>query len=329
MNRQDTEQIKKWAGAAGAEIHLKLLKTEDPRSEEIENFCRDLTERAPGVSFRRLTDHTSPLPAIEVTQGLRFSEVPGGRELAPFLEALSYAAGQGDGPREELKKKIRALDGPAFLDLYVTSQCPFCPEVLSGLIPLVFENGSVRLRVIDGMLFNEAAAEAEVRSAPTLILNGGFRFSGSIDLSEVLTLMVEGDAAQMGAATLESLLKEGDAGRIARLMLDRGKIFPAFPELIAHDRWSVRLGAMVVMEQIAAEDSGLAAEAVGPLLEMFDRKDRSVQGDMVYIIGEIAGPETLPWLESLDISDSDPDFKTVVEEAVDRIGERNKRGWGI
>ena len=46
-------------------------------------------------------------------------------------------------------------------------------------------------------------------------------------------------------------------------MLDAQEIIPSIYELLIHDKWSVRLGAMVVMEEISEKNDDKTNLAVG------------------------------------------------------------------
>ncbi|OQY43185.1 MAG: hypothetical protein B6240_13015 [Desulfobacteraceae bacterium 4572_87] len=87
------------------------------------------------------------------------------------------------------------------------------------------------------------------------------------------------------------------------MMLERKMIFPNFYELLASEKWSVRLGAMVVMEEIIERDRKLAGQCVEPLWEKLPHLNGQVQGDVVYILGEAGTRDFIPRLEAF-LSDS-------------------------
>ena len=41
---------------------------------------------------------------------------------------------------------------------------------------------------------------------------------------------------------MEALLGDGRADLLARMMMGEGKIFPAFMDMLVHEKWPVRLG---------------------------------------------------------------------------------------
>ena len=128
----------------------------------------------------------------------------------------------------------------------------------------------------------------------------------------------------MGAASLESILKDGQAGHLAAMMLDTHEIFPAFYDLLIHDKWPVRLGAMVVIEEIAGKDPALASAAVDPLWEQFDHVSDQIRGDILYLFGEVGDAKAVPWLQGVIAGEYDDEVIEAAREALDKIsGDRH------
>ena len=103
------------------------------------------------------------------------------------------------------------------------------------------------------------------------------------------------------------------------MMADRGKLFPAFIKLLAHPRWSVRLGAMVAFETLAEDDAGLAANIVEPLVAVFADVDATVKGDLIHVLGESGNTSALPFLQGVAAGDYDDDVRSAAEEAIDKL----------
>ena len=167
------------------------------------------------------------------------------------------------------------------------------------------------------MHFPEFAEKDNIQSVPTLILEDQFRWTGMIQLNEVIEMMVNRDPGALGPASMEMMLKEGNAGQLAEMMLNKTEIFPAFYELLIHAKWPVRLGAMVVMEEIIEENPDLAVQTIKPLWQKFDEVDNRVKGDLVYILGQMAPMETTPLLESILNGEYAAEVKEAAKEAME------------
>ena len=121
--------------------------------------------------------------------------------------------------------------------------------------------------------------------------------------------------------SLENILKDGQASQLADMMLDTHEIFPAFYDLLIHDKWPVRLGAMVVMEEIADKNPALASTANGRLWKQFDHVSDQIKGDILYLFGEIGDAKTIPWLQGVIAGGYGDEVKEAAGEALDKISE--------
>ena len=177
----------------------------------------------------------------------------------------------------------------------------------------------VRVTVIDGELFVEAAQKDRVSAAPTVILDDRFRWTGSVDAGELVTLMLDSDPVDLGPDALRGMIEAGNAEGVAGMMAERGMIFPAFIELLIHPRWSVRLGAMVSFETLVESDPGLAGEVVETLVAVFSDVDDGVKGDLIHVMGESGNRAALPFLGTVASGDYDDEVQAAAEEAIEKL----------
>jgi len=298
------------------QIQIGFIQTDHEKSSAISQFCDELVHRVPRVHVKKEPGDPGEIPAIQVHNGLRYQAIPAGTEVGPFIEALQLED-TGTAPLEgSAAVQLAKIDLPTHLVIYVSPRCKFCPGTVRQLLPLLTSCPNIRLTVVDVMHFPELAEKNNIQSVPTLILEDQFRWTGTIQLNEIIEMMVNRDPSFLGPASLEMMLKEGKAGQLAEMMLDKTEIFPAFYELLIHTKWPVRLGAMVVMEDIIEKNPDLAVQAIKPLWRRFDEVDNRVKGDLVYILGQMAPMETMPLLESILEGDYEAEVKEAVREAI-------------
>ncbi|MCF8128315.1 MAG: thioredoxin family protein [Deltaproteobacteria bacterium] len=211
---------------------------------------------------------------------------------------------------------------PCFLKLFVASDCPFCPRMVHDLAPFPMENDLVTLTIIDGLLFPEMAEPYDIKSAPTLLLDDRLRWTGQTPLDEILDVMLNQDPSLLSPASMEALLGDGRADLVAKMMMGEGTLFPAFLDMLVHEKWPVRLGAMVAMEDIIERDKGLAAQCVEPLWERFSDLNHQVRGDVIYILGEAGTGEMIPRLEAVLGEATDAETRESATEAIETILKR-------
>ena len=299
---------------------LRMVTTADERTSEMVQFCERLAVLIPQVSISREDRRGPEQPFLLLPSGVRYQGIPKGNEVQPFVDAL---AGTIPPLPDPFRERLKAAACPAALDLYVTPHCTYCPQVVRRLMPLASASSHIRLSIIDGAMYPDQAKQNSIKSVPTLILDGQFRWTGSIDLEEVVALMVTRDPVSLGPASLEMMLKEGAARRLAQMMAERGAIFPALVELLCHDQWPVRLGAMVAMEELQALRPELAGQVIEPLWNRFGAVSDPIKGDILHVFGEIGGPAVVPKIKAIIENTPPGEVKEAAEEALGKIEEKS------
>ena len=290
--------IANWGQKLEHEVSMELILTLDDRSEGFRKFCSRLSRIVPAIQLKTETKDESAAPAIRVGN-VQYLAIPTDRELEPFLKALSGRKHFARQLVPTVRAQLDNLHLPAPLKIYVTPQCSFCPSAVEQLLVLAAASEFIMLTIIDGALFPEMATLDNVRSAPTVLLDDQYRWTGSIQVQEVVDMILSRDPAKLSAASLEAMFKEGGAVRVAEMMTDGNKIFPAFLELLVHEKWPVRLGAMVAFETIAAKNQKLAARVVPFLWKRFAQAQDTVKGDILYLLGKSGAEEVTAKLESV------------------------------
>jgi thiol-disulfide isomerase/thioredoxin len=322
MEQMDLERTRKWAMEAVG-TRITFMKNDDPRCLDFEAFLADLTRVAPQIRLETETVDSIDNPGIRLTENLLYHLIPTGLELTPFLDALSMTGGRPVGLDHVIGRQVEAVTLPADLSVFMGLHCPHCPGVIARLTPLAFSNRNIRVSIIDCALFPEEAKVGNVQAVPTVVLDDGFRWTGQLRVEEILDVLIHRDPTALAPSTLERMLKEGGAGRLASMMLEREEIFPAFLGLLESKSWPVRMGAMVVMEELAEKNPALALRTAEPLWQRFDDADDTVKGDLLYVLGELGNREMLPRLRRIQSGPFAGDVKEAAAEAIEKIEDRN------
>ncbi len=296
---------------------LRLMVSPDGRSSEIAQFCEQLAALLPQVSIAREDAPELEFPLMLLPNGVRYQGVPQGHEVAPFIEALTGRIAPLD---DRFRQRLDAASHPpAALDLFVSPRCTFCPRAVRGLMPLAGANRFTRLTIIDVGLFPEPARRNGIQALPTLVLDGQFRWTGSIVLEEIVTLMVARDPSSMGPTSLEMMLREGAAKRLAQMMADRNGVFPALLELLCHAQWPVRLGAMVTVEELSAMAPDLGRQALDAAWNRFEGVSDQVKGDILFLCAEVGERSLVPRIKAVLQSGASAAVKAAAEEALEKL----------
>jgi hypothetical protein len=318
--RKRSEEIRAWNGSLPGPVDLRFIRTGDERSALFRDFLEGLSRLAPSVRVSEEGPEEEILPSIRLEDSWTFHLVPDGTELDPFLEILDQSARGGAKIPPALSGQLSQIEIPSFVEVFVSTHCPNCPKVLADVCLFPFSNRLVRVRVFDGMLFSEKAAEHSIRAVPTVLLADGQRFTGQVRPEEIAEGLLHGDPARMGAEAFGRMINAGDAGGLAHMMLQKGQVFPGVMDLLAGELFSLRLGAMVAMEEVCEADPALASEALELLWERIGRAGPSAKGDMIYLIGEFGDESWRPRLEELLQEASSPELHEALEESLESLG---------
>ena len=314
----EEKQIRSLNDRLSGEIAINLVHSAHPSSLKFNNFCDALTQLASKIRISKQKEPDTQPPQIRIGKGLRYQTVPTGQELQPFLEALMAFESGSLIMDDTVKSPLKKSKLPASLKIFIAPQCTFCPTVVRQLTPLPLTDDKIQLIIIDGTLFPEEAQSQDIKAVPTILLDEQFRWTGSVPLEEIINTINTRDPASLGAASLENILKDGRASHLAAMMLDDEKVFPAFYDLLIHDKWPVRLGAMVVMEEIADQNPVMASEVIDFLWDRFHQLPDQVKGDILYMFGEIGNPCAVAWLEEVLAGDYHEEVKEAAKEAIEK-----------
>jgi hypothetical protein len=298
---------------------LSIADTEHLEQKTFETFARQWQEVSDSISWMN-SSRPADLPGFFLKKNILYSALPLERELSPFLKSLE-ALDQpelGDG----IQTTLNNIEVPCRLTLYIALQCPHCPEMVERLIPLAAACENIHLHIIDGSLFPEKAQEDKVMSAPCLILNDDARWTGAVAEEEILDMIINKESMDLDTKALKTILEDGRAEWITERMRSSNQLFKGFAGLLFHDTWSVRLGAMVVVEALAEEAHALCTDLEKILIDAFSSKDVPVQGDILYALGEIGTPDTRDWIAAHQAALAHEDLKDAAQDAIQSIEDR-------
>ena len=297
-------------------VRIILRRSGKAQDEMFDMFCKELSGISPKFQIDRKAAEANQDTALLIGSRLSYHAIPAGKELPPFLDALGIRDGAETGLPASIKKTLSALHLPSVVNIHIAPQCPFCPSVVREIIPLALVSDRVRVAVIDSVMFPGTSKRQKIQSVPTVVLDDRMRWTGVVAAGEVVRMMLNRDPSELSAISLKNMIENGEAIRVSRMMVESGQIFPALISLLVDEKWSVRLGAMVVMEMIADEDKVLAAEVIEPLWEQFHGASDPVRGDILHVFGETGHSQAVEMIQTVINSEYAGDVVESAEEAL-------------
>ncbi len=318
MTPREQTIIKQWCQTLDTEITIGLTLTSDERSRAFQAFCDHLNRLAPKVRIKTENEPDAAFPEFRI-DNIRYQAIPSGKELRPFLSILSDKRNRVRNLSASMLEQLSRIEIPAPLKVYVTPHCPLCPGTVQKLLLLAMANKFIKLTIIDGALFPESAQSDNIQSAPTVLLDDQFRWTSSVQLPEVVDMILNRDPTRLSASSLRNMFNEGDALRVANMMLASGKLIPAFLELLVHEKWPVRLAAMVAFEALVENNNRLVAQINEYLWDTFPLTADTVKGDILYLMGKSGDTDVIPKLKTILSGDYPSVLKEAAREALEEI----------
>lgn len=137
------------------------------------------------------------VPAVvvlgEKDYGIRYYGLPFGYEFQTLFEDLINVSRRDSGLSEETKAKLKAVDKPVHIFVFVTLTCPYCPIVASLAHKFAMESDLITAEIVDANEFPQVAAKYNVFGVPKTVINEKVEFLSvvpeNVFLEHILTAL--------------------------------------------------------------------------------------------------------------------------------------------
>jgi len=169
-----TQEVECQFCAQTRQLISELAALNDKIEVEIYDFLKD-SEKAKEYGVDKV-------PAIAIVgekdYGIRFYGLPFGYELQTLLEGIINVSKGRTDISEETKKKLREINKPVHIQVFVTLTCPYCPVVASLAHKFAMENDLIKADVIDASEFPHLGLKYGVMGTPKAVINEKIEFVG-------------------------------------------------------------------------------------------------------------------------------------------------------
>ena len=302
---------------------LKVNLTTDELSKQFRKFVEELVA-ASGKLQPIYTTHTKDgPPTIEIQPNLHYMALPKGIELAPFLQSLIARTHGEILLSERTLSALETFITPTKVEVVVSPTCPHCPIVVGLVNKLALISTYMEVTIIDGTLFPEYVEKYGIRAVPTLIIEGNEQLVGKISEDFLVDKLTNQSPSTFHQDSFKKIVKEGDAEKLAGMMVADGDIYGKALELLVDPDWSVRMGMMVVLVEVAQLNPNMVERVYPYVLDLLDHDDANQRGDMAYLLGLIGNASVIHRLEMLQ-NDKNSEVAEAAFEAVQQIRERHQ-----
>ncbi len=109
-----------------------------------------------------------------VDTGIRYAGLPAGHEFTTLIEAIVLVSGRDSGLKQPTRELLKNLKKPVYLQVFVTTSCPYCPQAVLLAHRMAMENPAmIRAEGVESMEFPDLADEFNVSGVPQTTINQG------------------------------------------------------------------------------------------------------------------------------------------------------------
>ena len=300
---------------------LKVNLTKHDLSERFRRFVDQLTSLSDKLQAVYLTHAEDGLPNIEIKPNLRYMAIPTGKEMFPFLQAMIFCSTGETSLGARTLRTLERFIAPARVEVMISPMCPQCPTVVGLVNQLALASSYLQVNVIDVTLFSDYVQKYNIQAVPTVVIDGRHQLVGHLSEALLLDRLTEQPPSTFHPESFKKIVKEGDADKLAGMMVAEDEIYSGALELLSDPDWSVRMGMMVVLEEVADKRPDLVERIYPYLLDMLEREDDNQRGDVAYLLGNIGDATVLGSLEVL-LNDANTEVAEAAFEAIQQIRER-------
>jgi glutaredoxin-like protein len=112
---------------------------------------------------------------------LYYFGLPGGHQLKCLVEDIVDASEGTTDLQPKIREKIKKIDQPVDIKIFVTPSCPYSPIVVRSAHRFAIENQKIRAQMIESMEFPELTEKYRVVGVPKTIINDSDQFDGTLN----------------------------------------------------------------------------------------------------------------------------------------------------
>jgi len=205
--------------------------------------------------------------------------------------------------------------------VFIAHGCPSCPHQVRSAATLALASPRISVEIVDVAHEPELAAQYEVSSVPTTVVDDELIMVGVLPAAELAWRLLEREGPEAEKVVFAALVASGRLSDAAERLSD-GRATKAFLELWSQSTLESRMGLFLVAEEVLEWNPDALDELVPLLIEGLEgdgllAQDPTRKGDTADLLGQIGHSDARTVLEALS---RDPN-EEVAEAAADALDE--------
>jgi glutaredoxin-like protein len=170
------------------QLLTELAELSDKIQLEVYNFYTDLDKVA---EFKIDKVPATVIASESKDYGIRYFGIPSGYEFASLLSDIEMVSRGASGLSQRSIEKIKAIDVPVHIQVFVTPTCPYCPSAVHLAHRIAMENDLITADMVEAIEFPELAEKYIVMGVPKVVMNDVYYFEGALPERYYIDKVVE------------------------------------------------------------------------------------------------------------------------------------------
>ncbi|MCS7228607.1 MAG: thioredoxin family protein [Candidatus Kryptonium sp.] len=159
------------------QLLTELAELSDKIQLEIYNFYTD-TDKVEQFKIDKVP--ATVIASEDKDYGIRYFGIPSGYEFASLLSDIEMVSRGVSGLSQRSIEKIKEIDVPVHIQVFVTPTCPYCPSAVHLAHQLAMENDLITADMIEAIEFPDLAEKYMVMGVPKVVMNDIYYFEGAL-----------------------------------------------------------------------------------------------------------------------------------------------------
>lgn len=132
------------------------------------------------------------IPAIAVLDkdgkntGVKFYGIPAGYEINSLTHVVLAVSGDKEEIPEDLLERIRKINSPVHIEVFIGLTCPYCPPAVATANMLALENEKIRSDMIEGSTFPHLLLKHNIMGVPAIVIDDKVVLPGAQPVEKML-----------------------------------------------------------------------------------------------------------------------------------------------
>jgi glutaredoxin-like protein len=168
-----------------------MLKELAALSEKITLSVHEFSESLPEAARLRVDKVPGTVVKGALNRPVRFFGFPAGQQFPVFVEGIVDASRGKASLSTETVRQLRKLQKTVALQVFVTPECPHCPEMTRLAHSMALESARIGVDVVEISEFPRLAERYRVQAVPVIVIEERVALVGAMDERALLAQIVQ------------------------------------------------------------------------------------------------------------------------------------------